>query len=87
MPITRSAKKALRASAKKAEFNRTRKDAVSKALKAVKKHISTNNKKEAMLALAKVQSAYDKAAKGHTLNKNTVSRKTSRLSKQIKKIA
>ncbi|CAN5144212.1 30S ribosomal protein S20 [soil metagenome] len=87
MPITRSAKKALRASAKKAEFNRARKDSVSKALKSVKKLIASNNKKEAMTALSKVQSAYDKAAKGHTLNKNTVSRKTSRLSKQIKKLA
>lgn len=87
MPITRSAKKALRASAKKAEFNRARKDEVSRALKAVKKLIASNSKKEAMVALSKVQSAYDKAAKGRTLNKNTVSRKTSRLSKQIKKIA
>ena len=86
MPITRSAKKALRTSAKKAEFNRARKDAVSKALKAVKKHIAANSKKDAMIALSQVQSAYDKAAKGRTLNKNTVSRKTSRLSKQIKKL-
>ena len=87
MPITRSAKKALRASAKKEDHNRARKDAVSKALKTVKKLIASNSKKEAMLALSKVQSAMDKATKGHTLNKNTVSRKTSRLSKQIKKIA
>ena len=86
MPITRSAKKALRASEKKVIFNRARKDAVSNALKVVKKHIAANSKKDAMIALSKVQSAYDKAAKGHTLNKNTVSRKTSRLSKQIKKL-
>lgn len=87
MPITRSAKKALRASVTKEVYNRARKDKVANALKAVKKLIVLNKKKEALAALSALQSALDKAVKGHTLNKNTASRKTSRLSMQIKKIA
>lgn len=86
MPITRGAKKALRTSLKKREFNTARKEKVSKAVKAVKKLIATGNKKEAMKALSVAQSAFDKAVKGKTLTKNTASRKTSRLSKMIKKI-
>jgi len=87
MPITRSAKKALRASARKQDYNRARKDKVANALKAVKKLIAANKKKEALTALSGLQSALDKAVKGKTLNKNTASRKTSRLSMQIKKLA
>lgn len=87
MPITRSAKKALRSSLKKRQFNRVRKDAVSNAIKSVKKSVVSNNKKEAMTALSQAQKALDKAVKGKTLNKNAASRKKSRLSKMIKKIA
>jgi small subunit ribosomal protein S20 len=87
MPITRSAKKALRASDKKRVFNLARKDKVSKALKSIKKHIASSSKDEALLALREVQSALDKAVKGRTMNKNMVSRKKSRLARQIKKLA
>ncbi len=86
MPITRSAKKALRASDKKREFNMRRKEKVNKTVKSVKKLISGNMKKDAMLALREAQQALDKAVKGRTMNKNTASRKKSRLSKMIKKL-
>jgi len=86
MPITRSAKKALRSSLKKREFNIARKEKVSQTVKAVKKLIGTGSKKEAMAALRLAQKALDKAVKGKTLNKNTASRKKSRLSKMIKKL-
>jgi small subunit ribosomal protein S20 len=86
MPITRSAKKALRASAKKRVFNTARKNAVATALKSVKKLVRDNKKKEAMEALRHAQKVLDKAAKEHTLTKNTASRKKSRLSRMIKKI-
>lgn len=87
MPITRSAKKALRSSLRKKEFNRARKDKVSKAMKSVKKLIADNKKDEAEKAMRDVQKALDKAVKGNTMKKNTASRKKSRLSKMIKKIA
>ena len=86
MPITRSAKKALRSSLKKRVFNIARKDKVQKSLKSLKKLIVEKNKKEAMIVMRSVQKALDKAVKGHTLDKNTASRKKSRLSKMIKKI-
>ncbi len=86
MPITRSAKKALRSSLRKREFNIARKSKVQKSLKSLKKLIADKNKKEAMVMMRSVQKALDKAVKGHTLDKNTASRKKSRLSRMIRKI-
>lgn len=86
MPITRSAKKALRTSEKKHAFNLAKKDAVSKAVKSVKKFVAAGNKKEAQTALRDAQKALDKAAKTHALDKNSASRRKSRLSKMVKKL-
>ena len=77
MPITRSAKKAHRASLRKRAFNARRKGAAMDAIKAFKKAPSTE-------LYTKVQKALDKAVKGKTLNKNTASRKKSRLAKLLK---
>ncbi len=87
MPITRGAKKALRQSLKKRNFNRARKDGVSTAVKSLKKLIEEGKKKDAQKALSLVQKSLDKAVKGKTITKNTASRKKSRLSKMIKKLA
>ncbi len=86
MPITSSAKKAHRQSLRRRKFNVARKDAVSTALKAFKKLVVAGDKKGAMKAMPALQKAIDKAVKGHTLNKNTASRKKSRLSKLVKKL-
>lgn len=80
MPITSSAKKALRSSRRKRVFNVRRQEAMKKATKEVKKV----NTKEALAAAYK---AIDKAAKRGVLKKNTASRKKSRLSAQLKKIS
>ncbi|MCR4279293.1 MAG: 30S ribosomal protein S20 [Candidatus Zambryskibacteria bacterium] len=87
MPITKSAKKAHRASLRKRVFNTRRKDEVSKAVKSMKKLIAAGDKKAAQALMPKVQKALDKASKGRTLNRNTVSRKKARLSKMVKKLA
>jgi len=87
MAITRSAKKAHRASLTKRTFNLRRKDKVSKAVKSLKKLVAEGNKKEATLKMREVQKALDKAAKAHTIDKNMASRKKSRLSKLVKKIS
>jgi small subunit ribosomal protein S20 len=87
MPITRSAKKALRASGRKRVFNQARVDRFSKSIKAVKKLVLEGKKKEAMNEMKNVQKALDKAVKGKTISKNTASRKKSRLSAMVKKIA
>ena len=87
MPITSSAKKALRSSSKKRVYNTARKDAVKDVIKEVRKLASAGKKKEAEALLPKAFQALDKAAKNHTIDKNNASRKKSRLSKLIKKIA
>ena len=87
MPITSSAKKALRASLRKKRFNIVRKDNAVKAIKSFKKLVALGDKKGAEALMPTVQKALDKAVKGNTLKKNTASRKKSRLSKLIKKLS
>lgn len=86
MPITRSAKKAHRQSLRKRASNLARKDKVTKAVKDVKKLVLLGKKKEAVAALRLAHKALDKAARVHTLDKNTASRRKSRLAKMIKKL-
>lgn len=86
MPITRSAKKAHRASLRKREFNLVRKDQAGKAIKSLKKLIASGDKKAAQALIPQVQKALDKAVKSKTLKKNTASRKKARLSKLVKKL-
>ncbi len=85
MPITSSAKKALRASKHKRVFNQERKDALTSVIKKVKKFITDKNTKEAVALLAQAYKAIDKAAKTNLIKKNTAARKKSRLAKLLKK--
>ena len=82
MAITKSAKKAHRASLKKHVFNMRRKRALTDATKSVKKLIPTDTK-GAEQSLAAAYKAIDKAAKTGVIKKNTASRKKSRLAKAI----
>ena len=86
MPITRGAKKALRSSLRKKQFNLRRKERVIKATKSLKSLITAGNKAEATAKFRELQKALDKAVKSKTLSKNTAARKKSRLSKLVKKI-
>lgn len=86
MPITRSAKKAHRSSISKRAFNVRRKMNVISSVKSLKKLIAEGKQKEAREKVREVQKALGKAVKAHTLNKNTASRKLSRLAKLVKKI-
>jgi small subunit ribosomal protein S20 len=85
MPITSSAKKALRASRRKKVFNQTRKDALTTIVKKIKKFVSDKNTQEAVILLTQAYKAIDKAAKTNLVTKNTAARKKSRLAKLIKK--
>lgn len=85
MPITSSAKKALRASKRKRVFNQRRKDTVSDVVKKVKKFVADKNTQEAMKLLSQAYKAIDKAAKTNLIKKNTASRKKSRLAQYVKK--
>lgn len=82
MAITKSAKKAHRASLKKHVFNVRRKRALTDTTKVVRKFIATDTK-EAEKSLAAAYKAIDKAAKTGVIKKNTASRKKSRLAKAI----
>lgn len=87
MPITSSAKKALRAGEKKKVFNLRRKKNVEDTVKAVKKLVKEGKAKEANALLPKAFKALDKAARGNTIKDGAASRKKSRLNKLVKKIA
>jgi small subunit ribosomal protein S20 len=86
MPITSSAKKALRVSLRKRVFNVKLKKAASEAVKEVRKLAVLKDKEKATLALQKAYKALDKAVSKKYIKKNTASRKKSRLAKLIQKI-
>jgi small subunit ribosomal protein S20 len=79
MPITSSAKKALRASKKKKVFNLRRKNEMQSVIKQYKKLVASKKTEEAQKLIPKLQKAIDKAAKRGVIKKNTAARKKSRL--------
>ena len=85
MPITKSAKKALRGSAKKQVFNVRRKRELVSTVKDIKKLVAEKKVAEAEKSLSGAYKAIDKAAKRGVIKKNTASRKKSRLTKLINK--
>lgn len=85
MPITSSAKKALRASKQKRVFNTRRKEAANKVVRDIKKLVVAKNTAEAKKLIGAAYKAIDKAAKMHTISKNTASRKKSRLVALVKR--
>lgn len=84
MPITKSAKKALRVSTRKKVVNDQSKKLYKEAAKAVERLVKDGKKDEAKKAAQKAQTAIDKAAKRGVLQKNTAARKKSRLSRITK---
>ncbi|MBI5005087.1 MAG: 30S ribosomal protein S20 [Candidatus Lloydbacteria bacterium] len=87
MPITASAKKALRSSFRKKAFNDRRKSAMKEEIKKFGKLIDAKNKKEAESLLPRLYKAIDKAAKRGVIKKNTAARKKSRIAYCISKLS
>ena len=87
MPITSSAKKALRVSRRKRSINLVRKDSLSSVVKKFRKLIADKNAKEAGALMPALQKALDKSVKTGLIKKNAASRKKSRFSAMIKKIS
>ena len=87
MPITSSAKKALRASQTKRVYNLRLKAAIDGPIKEIKKFAAAKKKDEAQKLVPVVYKALDKAAKKNYIKKNTASRLKSRVSAMVKKIA
>ncbi len=89
MPITKSAKKARRQSARRKVQNTIRKDAYKGAIKTYKKLVTAKNMDperagEANAKLALAYKALDKAAKTGAIKKNKAARLKSRLTKLVK---
>ena len=84
MPITKSAKKAVRVSARKRSFNERNKRELKEAVKKIEK-LANSDKKVAEKELPKAYAAIDKAAKRGVIKKNTAARKKSRLSRLLSK--
>jgi len=85
MPITKSAKKALRQSIKRKIRNLAYKKKIKELVKKAKKLIQENQKEEAKKLLPLVYKALDKAAKVGIIKKNTAARKKSLITKLINK--
>ena len=85
MPITKSAKKALRQSQKRRRRNLVYKKGVKEITKKIKNLISQKKTKEAKSLLPQLYKILDKAAKVGVIKKETASRKKSRLTKLINK--
>lgn len=84
MPITKSAKKALRASFRKKAVNDQSKKLLKESTKAVERLVKEGKKDDAKKAAVKAQKTIDKAAKRGVIQKNTAARKKSRLSRITK---
>ncbi len=84
MPITRSAKKALRQSKRRHRRNLKKKEAYKGAAQEVKR-LAAAGDKDAAAALSRLYQALDKAAKTHAISMNKASRLKSRLTRFIAK--
>lgn len=83
MPITQSAKKAIRSSQRKKVLNDQRKKAIKEITKKIEKTLK-NDKGAAQKMLPAAFQAIDKGAKRGVIKKNTAARKKARLSRLLK---
>ena len=86
MPITSSAKKALRVAGKKKIFNTRRSNAMEAVIKSIKKLVIANKIKEAEKMLSEVYTAIDKAVKTKFIKKNAGARYKSRITLFLNKV-
>ena len=84
MPITESAKKALRQSFRRRERNLRKKEAIKDTVRKIKKLAAEGKIEEAKALLPQAQKAIDKASKSFLLRR-AASRKKSRLAAFINK--
>ena len=83
MPITQSAKKAIRGSLRKKAFNDARNRAMKEVIKKIEK-LAKADKAEALKLLPSAFKIIDKAAQKKVIKKNNAANKKSRLSKLVK---
>jgi len=87
MPIIKSAKKALRQNIKRRAINVSKKKKLKSSLKEIRELIAQKKNEEAKKILPQVYKILDKAGKTGLIKKNTASRKKSRITKALGKIA
>lgn len=85
MPITKSAKKALRQNARRRIRNLVYKKKMKKLIKEMRSLVAGKKIEEAKKILPRVYKILDKAAKVNVIKKNTADRKKSRITKLINK--
>ncbi|MBI2644382.1 MAG: 30S ribosomal protein S20 [Candidatus Wildermuthbacteria bacterium] len=81
MPITKSAKKALRQSKRRMLKNRGARQEIRTAVKKMRELAGQKNIEEAKQFLPRLYQVLDKAAKRRVIEKNTAARKKSRLTR------
>lgn len=81
MPITQSAKKALRQSERRQERNLKIKKAMKLAVKELRRLVKAKHSEGAASLLSKAYKSLDKAAKAGVIKKNAASRLKSRLAR------
>ena len=83
MPITQSAKKAIRGSLRKKAFNDRRRRAMKEIIKKIEKTAKTDKTGAAKMIPSAFQ-AIDKSAQKGVIKKNNAARKKSRLARLVK---
>jgi len=87
MANTKSAQKAVRQIARRTAVNKARRSRMRTAVRKVEEAIAAGNRETALEAMKTAEPQLMKAAKTNQLHKNAASRKVSRLTKAIAKIA
>lgn len=87
MANTTSAKKATRKIARRTAVNKSRRTQMRGAVRTVEEAIATGDRAAAVTALANAEPALMRAAQRNIIHKNNASRKVSRLTAQIAKLA
>ena len=85
MPITKTAKRALKKSLKRREKNVLQKEVLKKTEKKFLKLLASSNTEEAKKILNVLYKLLDKAAKTNLIKKNKAARDKSRLAKKLTK--
>ena len=84
MPNTKSAIRRVRRVKKQTQINRIRKSKYKNAIKKMEELVKSKDKQKAKDFFSKFQSILMQVAKSGVVNKKTVSRKISKISKKIK---
>ncbi|MAF96344.1 MAG: 30S ribosomal protein S20 [Rhodospirillaceae bacterium] len=87
MAVSLSAKKRIRQTKRRTEMNIRRLNAIRSSIRKVEAAITAGNKSDAEAALRAAEPQMMRGAAKGVINRNTMSRKLSRLSRQIKGMA